>query len=173
MQNNNIRKLNLELKSILKTIVPTNTKIEVVESDLIGILSKIKRNNAERLGFVSGIISSDGERHIPANMEALNLYTEFYRDYTPFPVFSASDIFHPWTVGKFNLTKPEWSTFWTNILKSGNITDVFMTPRWNFSFGSIEEQKTAKELKLKLHYHQNKTILIQILQSVRRDLEKI
>ncbi len=169
----NINKQNSELKTILKTIVPYNTKIEVVQTGIINALGTIKRDGVKKLGFVSGIISSDGEKHIPANMEALTIYTEFYRTHMPFPVFSATDVFHPWTVKKFNLTQPEWFDFWNNVLNSGKITDVFMTPRWKDSQGSIEEHKTAKRLKLKVHYHQNKTVLIQILQSVRRDLEKI
>ena len=42
--------------------------------------------------------------------------------------------------------------FWKMILKSGHITDIFMTPRWEISRGAKVEYITAKKLKIKIHF---------------------
>ena len=162
---------NNELKETLRTIISSTTKISSVEAQVITTLEKVKRTGINNIGYISGVISSDGVKYIPANVKVLDMYTEFYRAYTPFPVFSSSDIFYGRYTEKFNLTQSEWFSFWNNILKSKTITDVFMTPRWEVSKGAIEEHKTAKELSLKIHYHHKHVDLNRILRNIRRDLE--
>ncbi len=162
---------NNELKEMLRTIISSTTKISSVETQVITALEKVKMVGIKNIGYVSGVISSDGVKHIPANVKVLEMYTEFYRSYTPFPVFSSSDIFHGRYVEKFNLTQSEWVGFWNNILKSETITDVFMTPRWEVSNGATEEHKTAKALNLNIHYHHKHVDLNRILRNIRRDLE--
>lgn len=160
-----------ELKETLKAVVSSTTKICSVEVQVINALKKVKRNGIKNIGYVSGIISSDGVKHIPVNVKALEMYTEFYRSYVQFPVFSSSDIFYGKYIEKFNLNQSEWFSFWNNILKSETITDVFMTPRWEVSKGALEEYKTAKALSLNIHYHHKHVDLNRILRNIRRDLE--
>lgn len=44
--------------------------------------------------------------------------------------------------------------FWREIFKSGHVTDVFMTPRWEKSKGAVDEYKTAQKIGLTIHYLQ-------------------
>lgn len=45
--------------------------------------------------------------------------------------------------------------FWRDILESGHVTDIFMTPRWEQSKGAIDEHEAAKQLGIKIHYMNN------------------
>ncbi len=171
MLNQKIDAKNKELREALRAITPTTTQIDVVKTQVIDILRNVKTDEIQKIGYVSGVISSDGPKHIPKNIAVLDTYTEFYRMTIPFPAFSSSDIFYGKYTERFNLSQSEWLTFWSSILKSGTITDVFMTPRWKISNGAVEEHKMAKELNLTIHNHENKVDLRRILINSRRDLE--
>lgn len=74
-------------------------------------------------------------------------------------MFSAIDVFSSeiyerlaeWKL-PFNEREVKARSFWRKILKSGHVTDIFMTPRWEKSKGATDEHKTAKEIGLKIHY---------------------
>ena len=108
-----------------------------------------------RLGYVAGIITSDGPEQIPANLERLELYTDYLRTIHPFPLFACTDIFTTAVfdrVGAARLTSQEWLVFWRKILHQGHVSDVFMTPRWEVSVGAQDEYTTAQELGLQIHF---------------------
>ncbi len=167
----NKTKKNDALRKELGLIVADSSNILQVESKITETLRRIKTSPEEKIGYISAILSSDGPKHIQTNIKILDKYTEFYRDILQFPVFSSSDIFIGKHVEKFKLTGKEWISFWNNVLKFGQVTDIFMTPRWEESIGAKEEHKTAKELGLNIHYDHKNVDLIRTLRNMRRDLD--
>ena len=108
----------------------------------------------KRVGYVSGIISSDGPEHIAQNTERLARYAHYLRSLHDFPIFAYTDIFTDQIYGRVGaerLSSDEWLIFWRKILNLGHVTDIFMTPRWDVSLGAQDEYKTAQELGLRIH----------------------
>lgn len=138
---------------ISKQLADVSTVIEVEKS----ILKLLRKRHAEhkRVGYVSGIITSDGPGKIAENSRKLYEHTENLRKKYDFPIFACTDIFTDEIFSKTsanNLTAVEWMAFWRNILNAGYITDVFMTPRWRESAGAKDEYETTRKLRLKIHY---------------------
>ncbi len=116
-----------------------------------------ERKTQEKLGYVSGIITSDGPSRMKENIVFLGQYTESLRKMHPFPLFSAVDVFDEDVYNRIQMHKvseDEWLYFWRDILKSGHVTDVFMTPRWEHSKGATYEYNVAIEFGLSIHYFQ-------------------
>ncbi|MEK7461013.1 MAG: hypothetical protein AAB647_02240 [Patescibacteria group bacterium] len=108
-----------------------------------------------RLGYVAGIITSDGPEKVAANMVRLDRYTEYLRHHQQFPVFACTDIFNDEVFARVEaerLKPEEWLIFWRKILHQGHITDVFLTPRWEISVGAKDEYQTAQTLGLQIHF---------------------
>jgi len=118
-----------------------------------------KETGSTRLGYVAGIIGSDGEDKVTANRRILQEYTDKIRATSDYPVFSATEIFeNPELWGR--LEEVRWSTperrksfiaFWREVLELGKVTDVFMTPRWEQSEGATDEYNTAQRLGIQIH----------------------
>lgn len=118
-----------------------------------------KKNNIEKIGYVAGIITSDGREYFAANRKRLADYVKKLREIHKFPMFSAVDVFSSEVyerLGEWKLPFREREIkaryFWRKILKSGHITDIFMTPRWEKSKGASNEHETAKKIGLRIHY---------------------
>lgn len=131
----------------------------VARERVIETLERVKADRHEYLGFVSGIISSDGDEQIERNIHRLAAFTEQIRREQPFPIFSATDVFSPELferLTEMRLGRPEreahFFDFWSAILHSGHVTHVFFTPRWEQSAGSSDEHKTALQLGLTVTY---------------------
>lgn len=128
--------------------------LDEVRDALERVFAKVKNGRNSRLGYVSGIITSDGPNFIQQNLTKLDRYTDFLRQQQDFPVFSARDIFSDELFTRLNayhLPPKDWEKFWREILSFGHVTDVFMTPRWESSRGATDEYDTAKKLGLRLH----------------------
>jgi hypothetical protein len=135
---------------------------------IIEILKSVQASGEERIGFVSGIITSDGERSIDLNLRRLAGYTEFLRETNDFPIFSATDIFDEELIKRIGYHEEErWMSFWKSVLISGHITDLFMTPRWRDSRGANGEYKAGMEIKMKIHDMENHPDLVAIMNSHR------
>jgi len=127
---------------------------------LDGILEafeETRRLNTEnsRIGYVSGIVSSDGPTHIEENLEVLQVYTKTVSSCFNIPAFCVGDIFTYNTLEFFESQKIQHQdlvSFWHKVLSLNYITDVFMTPDWTRSRGATEEHKSAERLKLTIHY---------------------
>lgn len=108
---------------------------------------------------MAGILTSDGAEYFEINRKRLADYVKKLRKIHKFPIFSAVDVFSSevyerlkeWRL-PFNEREVKVRSFWRKILKSGHVTDVFMTPRFEKSKGAQDEHKTAKEFGLKIHY---------------------
>lgn len=130
---------------------------EVLEQTLL-VFEKSRLTGAERIGYVSGIVSSDGVEKIPENMRILHAHTLRIRQVQSFPVFSAADLFSQ----ELLLSLPEMQLphaehkhlfigFWRDVLSAGYVTDVFLTPRWENSEGARDEYRIAQKIGLRIH----------------------
>ncbi len=112
---------------------------------------------------MAGIINSDGPKYIDANRKKLTFHAEKLRKIHRFPMFTAVDVFpqeiyknlEEWKLS-FEKREAKVRNFWQKILKSGYVTDIFMTPRFEKSKGAQDEHKTAKRLGLTIHYLQER-----------------
>lgn len=136
-------------------------KVRNVEDVRVAVIDLLKstRENSLRLGFVSGIIFSDGIEHKARNLRRLGAYTYKLRTQHDFPIFSGIDIFYSGLYEKlpeaqlpFEERRIHFFKVWKDIVGCGHITDIFMTPRWKNSEGSIDEHTTAKKLGIIINY---------------------
>lgn len=112
-----------------------------------------------RIGYVAGVIGSEGEDKVEANRRILAEHTEKIRQEIGYPVFSATDIFEapglwerlPETKLERDQRREAFLVFWRELLGAGLVTDIFMTPRWEISEGATDEYKTSQRLGIKIH----------------------
>lgn len=136
------------------------TTLDHVKKELIKVFEIARNKNGNiKIGYVAGILNSDGPKHFENNRQKLTDHAERLRKIHEFPIFSAVDVFsieiydrlEEW---KLSLEEREAKArlFWREILESGHVTDIFMTPRWEKSKGATDEHKTAKKIGLTIHY---------------------
>lgn len=118
-----------------------------------------KKTGSERIGYVAGIIGSDGPEKVEENRKKLADNTERIRATNDFPIFSATDVFSEELfirLEELRLSLLErrqaFIKFWREVLELGRVTDIFMTPRWEESEGARDEHETAQRLSIKVHY---------------------
>lgn len=139
--------------------IKESTNLIQVRDGLVRVFSNVEHTTPNKhLGYVSGIISSDGPQYVKRNMQTLHTYTESLRTHSEFPIFSAVDVFGNGMHEKmeeitfeYKLREKHFITFWREVLESGHITDIFMTPRWDKSQGAIDEYNTAQKLGITIH----------------------
>ncbi|MCL4365593.1 DUF4406 domain-containing protein [Candidatus Marsarchaeota archaeon] len=136
--------------------------LDDVKRGVIGVLNEV--GNGSRLGYVSGIITSDTPELVDLNMRRLAEYTDYLRSDVAFPVFSSTDIFSNELEDKLSCnTIGEWHSFWRDVLEQGHVTDIFMTPRWRSSAGAKDEHETAKRIGISIHYMEDNPGLRSIM----------
>lgn len=145
------------MKKQIDIALINSTNIAEVESRLLKLLQELNLNN--KVGFVSGIIFSDGPMHVQSNIARIASITDQLRIKYQFPIFSVQDVFYSGLFEKLEESKlssevrrPLMFAFWETILTSGFITDIFMTPRWELSEGARDEHKNAKKMGMKIHH---------------------
>lgn len=119
--------------------------------NVVSILEEAKEKYGS-VGYVAGIITSDGPDFYERNKKILSEKTRTISAETDYPVFCANDIFSNYMVDKLGHRNEDYIDFWTRLLKSGVVTDIFMTERWDESTGATEEHKTAKEIGINIHF---------------------
>lgn len=142
---------------IIKPALTDAKTLDEVKDGMLSVFSILRSKGILQIGYVSGIISSDGADKIPQNLARLSLYTNTIRDSTSFPVFSPTCVFDNHLFTRINAKKlsgEDFMVFWRAILRNEQryITDIFMTPRWQESVGATEEHQIAEELKLNIFY---------------------
>jgi hypothetical protein len=147
------------MKQQIQEVLISVTSFSEIHQEITKLFAHTRKNHpSNRIGYVSGIISSDGPEHMDRNIKILKEYTEKLRDTHDFPIFSATDVFSDEIFGRLGhftshrRMQEEFMQFWRDIFDSGHITDIFMTPRWEKSEGAKDELETAKKLNLKIHY---------------------
>lgn len=133
-----------------------NNLVEVKDSILV-VLKELKNKGNRRIGYVSGIVTSDSPENIDGNVKRLSRFTELIRSQNDFPIFSSTDVVSDELFKRLGLEefqKTDWEKFWRDILGAEErfVTDVFMTPRWEKSRGATDEHKIAKEVGMQIHY---------------------
>jgi hypothetical protein len=144
------------MKHYFQNTVHKTTLLEETHAALLQALENIRTEfQINKIGFVSGSITSDGPEHIQKNIEKLKNHTENLRGQFSFPIICCPDIF----IDEMNMFHEKNNTpyndfviFWRNVLSSGYITDLFMTPGWEKSTGARDEHETAKKNNIIIHY---------------------
>jgi len=142
------------MKDILYESLKDLETLEEIQEALIDELAKVRKSH-DRAGYVAGLISSNGLEEIPKNLESLLHHTEALRGQKEFPVFSAPEVYVKNRLDQLiesGYKQNDFINSWREILKSGHVTDIFMTPGWENSFGASDEHETAKELGIRIHY---------------------
>lgn len=128
------------------------------------LLKKSKERSLERLkkatqdsktgkvGFVSGKIMADGFIFSFKNLAVLSRYERTIKKSERIPVFSATDFLFNELVNTVFRGRASGDEYWRDIIESGYITDIYMTPGWESSNGAKSEFDSAKKKHLKIHY---------------------
>lgn len=143
------------MKDKLKEITPRADSLDELALLLKKLFSDMWDEGVGQIGYVSGIITSEGPENIPKNILRLEKFTQNIRDKSNFPVFSATDIFDDELFARLSLTgakNADYEVFWRQILGSGFVTHMFMTPRWEISHGAQDEHQVAKNLNMEIIY---------------------
>lgn len=141
--------------SSLKTV----KNLAHVREEFVQLFKATKNEKGIRIGYVAGILTSDGRKHFEINRKRLADYTRALCKIHKFPIFSAVDVFSDNIYKQleemalsFEEREVKMRSFWREILESSCVTDIFMTPRWDKSKGATDEHETAKRIGLKIHY---------------------
>lgn len=131
--------------------------LEDIRVVLITELKKFRNLGHKRIGYVSGVITVDGKDHIFRNLKLLSKTSRRLQKTYNFPIFAPSDVSDSKIhikLEKNGVTDSDWDYFWNHLLlhKKRFITDIFMTPRWELSFGAIEEHLAAQRMNIRIHY---------------------
>jgi len=148
------------MRNNIRRAIKNSTRLQHVQEAIIEVFIDTNKNNpSKKIGYVAGIISSDGDEHVLKNQKRLEQIAEKLKKKTGFPVFSSVDLFGD---GKYDqiddyhvkrpLREKGFIQFWESLLKSGHITDIYMTPRWKESKGAKAEHAVAKQNGLTIHY---------------------
>jgi len=146
------------MKELFYPAIDRFTVLYRILPEALAVLEAVhKKNPSGRIGFVSGLITSDGPAFREKNMVILDERTKAIREKHGFPIFSASDVFSQDHLERiitspFYVDRPEpWFRFWRSILIDGYVTDIFMTKRWEQSVGARDEFYTAQRIPLSIH----------------------
>jgi hypothetical protein len=128
-----------------------------VKGIVLALLKEVRAEGNDRIGYVSGLITSEGPEKIDGNVRRLAGLTEKVRAQHNFPIFSSTDIISDTLFKRLGLEefeKTDWERFWRDILGAPErfVTDIFMTPRWERSRGATDEHKVAVEVRMEIHY---------------------
>lgn len=146
------------MKEIIREAVANSNTLNDVKEHLFDVFRATQKEGHTRLGYVAGIITSEGPENIGRNIKRLATFTEQIRSQNDFPIFSSTDVFDDKLFARLDANgfkNSDWEVFWREVLKGDEksiVTDIFMTPRWEISHGSQNEHKTAQEVGIKIHY---------------------
>ena len=136
------------------------TSLPEVQEGLLRVFRTVKEAEPQqRIGVVSGIITSEGDEFMERNIRRLHLYTAHLSQLHNFPVFSSVDVFGNGLYSQIKefsfereLREKHFVDFWRGVYRSGHLTDVFMTPRWEKSSGARDEHAISLEEQIAIHY---------------------
>lgn len=151
------------MKEQIYLAVYNATTLANVRDGLFTVFTNTRKEGQQKIGYVSGIITSEGRENIPRNIDRLAKFTEHIRTQQDFPVFSPTDVFYDELIDRLvanNLKNDDFIQFWREVLGAEEkfITDIFMTPRWELSQGATDEHDLSKKLGLTIHYIETERI---------------
>ncbi|MCL4384346.1 hypothetical protein M1116_02740 [Patescibacteria group bacterium] len=142
------------MKDLIYDAVKDSTSLPDLAKKLIAYLKKFSHNGATPIGFVAGIINSDGPDLVEKNKQRLASFTQQICTQVSFPVFSCLDVYEGelrQIITASGATHNDYLLFWRQVLESGFITDLFLTPGWERSRGVQDEYETAKSMVINIH----------------------
>src|SRR5574337_1061343 len=84
----------IQIHPLITPAVQGSKNLRQVQDRLQSLFLRIVReSHVKRVGYVAGVISSDGDHKMQENIEKLMFYTDRLRDMHQFPIFSPTDIF--------------------------------------------------------------------------------
>jgi hypothetical protein len=144
---------NMRLVERIQNCVEHAEDLEEVKQGLLWALSVHAKS--EEIGYVAGMITSEGAQYEEKNRALLLHYAEQVSAQHNFGIFCAVHVFTPELRQQIRdelVPYEEWITFWRDILESGHVRHVFMAPRWQLSKGATDEHTRAIERKLRITY---------------------
>lgn len=132
--------------------LPSSNSLDETAINLISLLADVSLDDPQ-IGYVAGIVTSDGTDKIDYHIKRLEKFTEEVRKKVSFPVFSSTEVFGDTKLWQKFEHEPyqSWLDFWKKVLGSGHVTDLFLTPGWERSIGAKDEYETAKTRRLQIH----------------------
>jgi hypothetical protein len=145
-------------QQIITSISKSTNLNQIVEA--FNKLCRDLRKDHEQIGYVAGMVFSEGPENVKKNIDLLEKYTIGLRKKNDFPIFSSVDLFYgnefynqiEDTRLPYKERRVAFIAFYRKILQNTFLTDIFMTPRWQKSEGATDEHETAKKQKLTIHY---------------------
>ena len=130
--------------------------LDDIYAAIVGVFHYLREDlKCFSIGYVSGVVTSDGPEKVEENLERLCAITTQLRKVHIFPLFSPPDIFSKdvlFRVEQTGAQEGDFIQFWRSVLLSGYISDIFMTPRWQESRGATDERQAALQANLNIHY---------------------
>ena len=147
------------MKNEITNAIKQSTNLKQIVEAFNKLCRDLRKDN-EQIGYVAGIVFSEGPENVKKNIGILNSYTEKLRKKSYFPIFSSVDLFYgndfynqiAETKLPYVRRRTAFIQFYQKMLRNGYITDIFMTPRWQKSEGYMDEYETAKDENLIIHY---------------------
>ncbi len=147
------------MKSDIQKAISNATSLQQIVLSFNNLCRSLRDHN-ERIGYVAGIIFSEGPEYVQQNIKTLQNYSDNIRKTSNFPIFSSVDMFYTnefynqieETKLPYKQRREAFFQFYRDILTNTFITDIFMTPRWEKSQGATDEHETAKKQHLSIHY---------------------
>jgi len=150
------------MKEKITEAVKESNSLTQVRDALFDVFKEYRAAGHDRIGYVSGVVTSDGPAEIPNNIRRLSSFTDRTRKKYPFPIFSATDVFDDKLFRRLDaagFVNDDWIAFWKEVLGAEEkfVTDMFMTPRWEKSRGATDEHRTAQEMGMIIVYIENES----------------
>ena len=141
---------------IRQAVKDAKTLVEVRDS-LFNLFRQLRALGQPRIGYVSGVITSEGKEHVSENIQKLDNFTKQIRTQQEIPVFSATDVFDDTLFERLEaagFVNTDWEVFWKEVLGTEDkfVTDMFMTPGWEHSHGASDEHRIAQQTGMKIYY---------------------
>lgn len=146
------------MKDKIKKVISKANSLDELALLLKKLFSDMWDKGITQIGYVSGIITSDGPENIPKNILRLEKFTEDIRIKSKIPIFSATDIFDDELFARLSIAgakNADYEVFWRQVLDSGFVTHMYLTPRWEISHGAQDEHQVAKNLNMEIIYITN------------------
>ena len=139
---------------LMESVFPATT-INDAQTRFLSALEKTRiENPGIKICYVIGTVTSDGPEHIDENLRLLKDRSAKVAEHFDGIVFSAADLFNQTLFARFDgagAKNQDYLNFWETIIRSGFITDIVRTPRWELSIGASHENRIANEVDLQIH----------------------
>ncbi len=144
------------MRSHLRDAAGLARNFEDAYGHIVHALKKFRHEyHYPRIGYVSGVITSDGPHRVPDNREELIRLAGVLQEMRHFPIFTLQDAFTLETLARLKeagYAARHYADLAAQVLESGHITDAFFAPRWEISPTSVLEHDVAERFGIAIHY---------------------